>query len=92
MLMVCVALVFGSKSMQFHIICSFYYSMSINTSEVDPHSDSLHNGIVKPKNNTCCTVCSHIISKESEKPRIFDKNRYSKHTVLDFVDISMLYL
>ena len=59
MLIVCVGLVFCSKSMQFHIICSFYNSMSINTSEVDPHSDSLHNGIVKPKNirfwNSTCT-------------------------------------
>ena len=30
--------------MQFHIICSFYYSISINTTEVGA------NGIVKPKN------------------------------------------
>ena len=54
MFMVCVGLVFGSKNMRFHIICSFYYSISINTIEVDPHSnkfDSLHNGIVKPKNS-----------------------------------------
>ena len=54
MFMVCVGLVFGSKNMQFHIICSFYNSISINTTEVDPYSDksdSLHNGIVKPKNS-----------------------------------------
>ena len=30
--------------MQFHIICSFYYSIGINPTEVDPHSNSLHNG------------------------------------------------
>ena len=36
--MVCVGLVFSSKNMQFHI------------TEIDPHSDSLHNGIVKSKN------------------------------------------
>ena len=42
--MACVGLVFGSKNVQFHMICLFYYSISINTTEVDPHSDSLHNG------------------------------------------------
>ena len=54
MFMVCVGLVFGSKNMLFHIIRSFYHSIRINTTEIDPHSDksdSLHNGIVKPKNN-----------------------------------------
>ena len=44
MFMVCVGLMFGRKNMQFHIICSFYYSISINTTEVGA------NGIVKPKN------------------------------------------
>ena len=44
------SLVFGSKNMQFHIICSFWYSISINTIEDDPHSDSLQNSRVKPKN------------------------------------------
>ena len=43
-------LVLDSKNIQFHIICSFYYSISINSTEVDTHSNSLHNGIVKPKN------------------------------------------
>ena len=45
-----IGLVLDSKNIQFHIICSFYYSISINSTEVDPHSNSLHNGIVKPKN------------------------------------------
>ena len=49
MFMVCVGLVFGSKNVQFHIICSFYDSISINTTDVDPHSDSLHDGIVNLK-------------------------------------------
>ena len=34
--MVCVGLVFGRKNVQYHI--------SINTTEVDSHSDSLHYG------------------------------------------------
>ena len=38
MFMACDGLVFSSKNMQFHI------------TEIDPHSDSLHNGIVKSKN------------------------------------------
>ena len=45
-----IGLVLDSKNIQFHIICSFYYSVSINSTEVDPHSNSLHNGIVKSKN------------------------------------------
>ena len=49
-LMLYIGLVLDSKNIQFHIICSFYYSISINSTEVDPHSNSLHNGIVKPKN------------------------------------------
>ena len=36
-----IGLVFDSKNIQFHIICSFYYSISINSTEVDPHSNSL---------------------------------------------------
>ena len=50
MFMICIGLVFGSKNVQFHIICSFQHSININTTEIDPHPDSLHNGIVKPKN------------------------------------------
>ena len=38
-----------SKNVQFHII---FYSSTVNTTEVDPHSDSLHNGKVKPKNRS----------------------------------------
>ena len=49
-LMLYIGLVLDSKNIQFHIICSFCYSISINSTEVDPHSNSLHNGIVKPKN------------------------------------------
>ena len=45
-----IGLVLDSKKIQFHIICSFYYSVSINSTEVDPHSNSLHNGIMKSKN------------------------------------------
>jgi hypothetical protein len=40
--------------MEFHIIFSLQYSISINTCEVDPPSDSLHNALVdlvKPKNS-----------------------------------------
>ncbi len=51
MFTVCVGLVFGSKYVQFPIICSFQYSININTVEVDPHSNILHICIVKPKNN-----------------------------------------
>jgi hypothetical protein len=36
--------------MDFRIIFSLLYSISINTFEVDPPSDSLHNVLVKPKN------------------------------------------
>ena len=48
--MLYIGLVLDSKNIQFHIICSFYYSISINSTVVDPLSNSLHNGIVKPKN------------------------------------------
>ena len=52
MFTVCVSLVFRSKYVQLTIICYLQYSISINTVEVDPHSDLLHIGIaiVKPKN------------------------------------------
>ena len=46
MFMLCVGLVFGSKNVQFHIICSPQNSIRVNTVEVDPHPDSsshLHN-------------------------------------------------
>ena len=39
--------------MEFRIIFSLHYSISINTFEVEPpppRSDSLHNAVVKPKN------------------------------------------
>ena len=49
-LMLYIGLLLVCKNIQFHIICSFYYSISINSTVVDPHSNSLHNGIVKPKN------------------------------------------
>ena len=38
-----------SKNVQF---ISFFYSNTLNTTEVDPHSDSLHNGKAKPKNRS----------------------------------------
>ena len=50
MFFVCVGFMFVSKSVQFGIICSLQYNININTVEVDPHSDSLQNGIVKPNN------------------------------------------
>ncbi len=50
MFTVCVDLVFRSKYVRFPIICSPQYSINTNTVEVDPHSDLLHNCIVKPKN------------------------------------------
>ena len=43
-LMLYIGLVLDSKNIQFHIICSFYYSISTNSTEVDRHSNSLHNG------------------------------------------------
>ena len=49
-LMFYVGLVLVCKNIQFHIICSFYYSISINSTEADPHLNSLQSGIVKPKN------------------------------------------
>jgi hypothetical protein len=53
----CVSLVFGGKYVEFRIIISLQYSISINTFEVDPPSDSLHNAVVKPNN---------IVSRPSE--------------------------
>jgi hypothetical protein len=47
----CISLVFGGKYMEFRIIFSLQYSISIDTFEVDPPSDSLHNAVVKPKNS-----------------------------------------
>ena len=41
---------FGGKYMEFRIIFSLQYSISINTFEIDPPSDSLHYALVKPKN------------------------------------------
>ena len=52
MFTVCVDLVFRSKYVRFPIICSLQYTININTVEVDPHSDLLHNCIVKPKNKS----------------------------------------
>jgi hypothetical protein len=46
----CINLVFGGKYMAFRIIFTLQYSISINTFEVDPPSDSLHNAVVKSKN------------------------------------------
>jgi hypothetical protein len=55
----CISLVFGGKYMEFRIIFSFQYSISINTFEVDPPSDSLNNAVVKPKNRLsyCRILC-----------------------------------
>ena len=34
----------------YHLLILVQHTVSINTTEDDPHSDSLHHGIVKPKN------------------------------------------
>jgi hypothetical protein len=54
----CISLVFGGKYMEFRIIFSLQYS--INTFEVDPPSDSLHNAVVKPKNRNYTDLCFFI--------------------------------
>jgi hypothetical protein len=46
----CINLAFGGKYMEFRIIFSLQHIISINTFEVDPRSNSLHNAVVKPKN------------------------------------------
>ena len=46
-----IGLLFGGKYMEFRIIFLLQYSISINTFEVHPPSDSLHNAVVKPKNS-----------------------------------------
>ena len=51
--------------MEFRIIFSLQYSININTFEVDPPSDSLHNAVVKPKNN-CCGLCLNYTAKNAE--------------------------
>ena len=42
-LVLCISLVFGGKYMEFRIIFSHQYNISINTFEVDLPSNSLHN-------------------------------------------------
>ena len=51
--MLYIGLVLVCKNIQFHIICSFYYSISINSTEVDPHSNSLHNGSYSETQEYC---------------------------------------
>jgi hypothetical protein len=46
----CISLVFGGKYVESRIIFSLQYSISIDTFEVDPLSDLLHNAVVKPNN------------------------------------------
>ena len=43
-------LVFVNKCVQILIICPHDYSVNNSTVQVDPHSDSLYNRVVKPKN------------------------------------------
>ena len=57
MFIVLVGLVFRTKNVQFHIICSF----------IDPHSDSLHNGIVKPKSTYFLTITINIKESQFQK-------------------------
>lgn len=45
-----VGLVFRCKYVQFRTIYLFHYITSNNTVEVDLHPDSLHNGVMEPKN------------------------------------------
>ena len=75
MFMVCVGLVLGSKNVQFHIICSYYYSISVNTTKVDPHSDFLHNGIVRFDNHNQ-EYSNVILRKFDDKQKTYKiKNR-----------------
>lgn len=71
MFIVCIGLVFGSK-MQFHIICSLQYNRSINTTEVDPHQDLLHNSVVKRKN--CKSVFQCFIAINRQKQHVISGN------------------
>jgi methyl coenzyme M reductase subunit C len=70
----CISLVFGGKYMEFRIIFSLQYSISINTFEVDPPSDSLHNAVVKPKNMyfNALQKCENKFIKVSQLYRILD--------------------
>jgi hypothetical protein len=50
--------------MEFRIIFSLQNSININTFEVDPLSDSLHNAVVKPKNrNTAFSQSTIALEK-----------------------------
>ena len=55
MFSVCVGPVADSKYVQFCTISS----LDINTVEVDPYSDSRHNGMLKPKN--CNQLTAHLM-------------------------------
>ena len=57
MFIVFVGLVFRTKNVQFHSICSF----------IDPHSDSLQNGIVKPKSTNFLTLTINIKESQFQK-------------------------
>ena len=61
MFTVCVGFVFGSKYVQFRTICTLQCSIKVNTVEVNPDSNSLQNGIVKPKNTYAGRYCYYII-------------------------------
>ena len=58
-----------THSLKFRIICSIQSSININTVEFDPHSDSLQNVIVKPKNRVTLDVLSWVNLAKTQKPR-----------------------
>ena len=67
---ICLPCQSGSKDVQFYIICSFRYSISMNTTEVDPHLGSLHNGVLTPKNSELMSV---LLRKEILVRLVFPK-------------------
>ncbi len=83
MFTLCVGLVFRSKYVQFPIICSLQYSININTVEVDPHSDLLHIGIVKPLSSVANYIKRHqphfflpLLTKYSARYEAYHSGRH----------------
>jgi hypothetical protein len=69
----CISLVFGGKYMEFRIIFSLQYSISIDTFEVHPPSDSLDNAVVKPKIYNMI-VYNTVFSGSCSKVQLFPGN------------------
>jgi hypothetical protein len=79
--------VFGGKYMEFRIIFSLQYSIRrINTFEVDPPSDSLHNAVVKPKNTGIIlrTKAKHYRAADGGQPAVI---RVGKLVFLELKDV-----